>query len=84
MRDIYSDYVHAIRFALEGKPQEASLLAKRSLSSLSKTSPELAHVVTNLLAQFSSAKPVRGNVAGALPIDMDSRMELAIYSALKN
>ncbi len=30
MRDIYSDYVHAIRFALEGKPQEASLLAKRS------------------------------------------------------
>ncbi len=33
-------------------------------------------MVTNLLAQFSSAKPVRGNVAGVLPIDMDSRMEL--------
>ena len=33
-------------------------------------------MVTNLLAQFSSAKPVRGNVAGVLPVDMDSRMEL--------
>ena len=33
-------------------------------------------MVTNLLAQFSSTKPVRGNVAGVLPIDMDSRMEL--------
>ncbi|WP_238351851.1 AAA family ATPase [Brevibacillus brevis] len=77
MNEIFKEYVHLVRLALEGKHQDASMLAKRNLRLFTNSYPELADTLKNLLLNYEQkAKITRENLPNPLPIDTDSKLEL--------
>lgn len=75
--DITSEFVHLARFALAGRREDAILLLRRSIPTLSKQRPDLAAELNALLAQ-TATPPTRGKspLFDPIPVDLDSRLEL--------
>lgn len=75
--DITSEFVHLARFALAGRREDAILLLRRYLPTLSKQRPDLAAELTALLAQTATT-PTRAKspLLDPIPVDLDSRLEL--------
>jgi len=77
MKDMYDEYVHLVRLALEGQQRDVIALAKRNLKQINKSRPDLADLLKNILADYnSSARIVRQDGFQPLPVDVDSKQEL--------
>lgn len=72
-----NQYVHLLRLALEGRPQEVIALARKNLRNMAKINPESAELVRELLMNYEeqSRAAVR-DAKQPLPIDTDSKLEL--------
>ncbi|ALS24046.1 AAA family ATPase [Paenibacillus naphthalenovorans] len=78
MSSFIGEYVHLLRLALEGRPQEVVALARKNLRSLMKANPESAEAIKKLLSQYEekSGIAVRDAKQQPVPIDVDSKLEL--------
>lgn len=77
MSDIYDEYVHLVRLALEGQPQDVMMLAKKSLKYFNKSRPDLTNSLKSLLAEYQQdGNAVRKDSHQPLPVDIDSKLEL--------
>lgn len=77
MSDIFDEYVHLVRLALEGRQQDITTLAKRSVKYLNQSRPDLVNKLKELLSNHSNnAKIIRDNMKQPLPVDIDSKLEL--------
>ena len=76
--DITNEFVHLARFALAGRREDAILLLRRSIPTLSKQRPDLAAELNALLAQTATTPPTRAKspLLDPIPVDLDSRLEL--------
>ena len=74
-----SDIVHLARLALAGKPKDVHLYVRRLINRYRRDIPELAEQLGALLRDGakSSSSPLRGSVVDAIPVDLDSRLQLA-------
>jgi MoxR-like ATPase len=76
--DIESQFVHLARLALAGRANDVELLSRKTLTRLSDSRPDLANEIKKVLSESATASEIarsRGaNVA--LPVDLDSRLEL--------
>lgn len=75
MIDIYSEYVHLARLALEGKQKDILALLKRSARVIGKDRPELADNIRQILNETKLSEITR-SVSKPIPIDIDSKLEL--------
>lgn len=75
MSDIETDFVHLARFALEGKNEDAAVLARRTLVGIEKRRPDLASKIRTVLL-LSKGSLARDASPAPLPVDADSRLEL--------
>ncbi|MCD1259380.1 AAA family ATPase [Paenibacillus athensensis] len=78
MSSFVGEYVHLLRLALEGRPQEVVALARKNLRSLIKANPESAEAIKKLLSQYEEKNgiAVRDIKPQPVPIDVDSKLEL--------
>lgn len=78
MKDIYDEYAHLARLALEGQKQDIVALVRRSLRHISKDHSNLADSLKMLVTQYdNSTRVVRNNTKiQPLPVDIDSKLEL--------
>lgn len=77
MKDIYDEYVHLVRLALEGRKKDVAVLARKSIRYFTKSRPDLVEAVKQLLSNNDdSTRLVRDNMKQPLPIDIDSKLEL--------
>src|SRR5436305_1726778 len=76
--DLEAAFVHLARLALEGKAQDVALLSRRTLRHISDHRPDLAGDIRKIVAETNSVQDIARAVSGsgALPVDMDSRLEL--------
>jgi ATP-dependent 26S proteasome regulatory subunit len=76
--DIEAQFVHLARLALAGRANDVELLSRKTLTRLSDSRPDLANEIKKVLSESATASEIarsRGaNVA--LPVDLDSRLEL--------
>lgn len=75
MSDYDKDVVHLARLSLEGKVEDVAALARRLLRNIATRRPDLAETTQQVL-QNAAAAPSRGIEQQALPVDIDSRLEL--------
>jgi SpoVK/Ycf46/Vps4 family AAA+-type ATPase len=68
------EFVHLAQYAMAGKTADATLLSRRVLRSLVKQHPELTEEIRKVVASTPDVGPAR--TVSALPVDLDSRMEL--------
>lgn len=75
----YKDLVHLARLALDGRPKDIQLFVRRLLNRYRLDIPELAEELGALLRNRSkaSSSSLRGSVVDAVPVDLDSRLQLA-------
>ena len=75
----YADVVHLARLAFAGKPKGVQLFVRRLINRYRLDVPELAEQLGVLLRDGSkaSSSPLRGSVVDAIPVDLDSRLQLA-------
>jgi SpoVK/Ycf46/Vps4 family AAA+-type ATPase len=72
------DFFQLARLASTGKTQDVHLLLRRLAHRYEGEMPELASLLTNLVREVPNSKSVlRGTVVDAMPVDMDSRLQLA-------
>jgi SpoVK/Ycf46/Vps4 family AAA+-type ATPase len=72
------DFFQLARLASAGKTQDVQLLLRRFAHRYEGEMPELARQLTSLVREVQSSKSVlRGSAVDAMPVDMDSRLELA-------
>lgn len=77
MKDIFDDYVHLVRLALEGQQKDVLLLAKKNLKQLTKNRPDLEEQLRQIIGDYANnSKALRGNLSQPVPIDIDSKLEL--------
>jgi SpoVK/Ycf46/Vps4 family AAA+-type ATPase len=73
-----TDLVQLARLALAGKPKDVQLYVRRLINRYRITVPELAEQLGVTLRDASkSSSPLRGAVVDAIPVDLDSRLQLA-------
>jgi ATP-dependent 26S proteasome regulatory subunit len=73
--DISREFVRLAKYAMAGRTSDATLLSRRVLRSLSKNRPELQDEIKRAISEsVTSASPTR--TITAVPVDMESRMEL--------
>jgi SpoVK/Ycf46/Vps4 family AAA+-type ATPase len=75
MSDIETDFVHLARLALEGKAEDAAVLARRALLGIEKRRPDLAPAIKTVLS-LARSSVTRDVALSPLPVDVDSRLEL--------
>ncbi len=74
---VEGDIVHLARVALSGRNQDVQLLLHRLAKAYRETAPDLAAQVTALLRESPSrASPLRRKSETALPVDVDTRIQL--------
>ena len=76
----YKDIVHLARLALAGKPKDVQLFVRRLINRYRLVVPELSEQLGAVLrngAKAASSSPLRGSVVDAIPVDLDSRLQLA-------
>src|ERR1700685_832022 len=72
------DLVQLARLALTGKPKDVQLYVRRLINRYRLTVPELADQLGTILRDGAHAStPLRGAVVDAIPVDLDSRLQLA-------
>ncbi len=77
MNDIYDEYVHLVRLALEGRQKDVVAISKRSMKHLNKNRPDLVDSLKQTLASFEDkVRVAREDFKQPLPIDIDSKLEL--------
>lgn len=74
MSDFDKDTVHLVRLALEGKVDDVAAISRRMLRAVAARRPDLAPVAKAVM-EAAAAGPLR-SVQQALPVDLDSRLEL--------
>ena len=75
----FNDVAHLARLALAGKPKDVQLFVRRLINRYRLDVPELAEQLGVLLRDGAKAasSPLRGSVVDAIPVDLDSRLQLA-------
>ncbi len=72
-----SQIVHLARLALTGRPQDVQLHIRRMAKKLKGTLPEASEGLSELLREAPTrSSPIRRAEAPALPVDLDTRMQL--------
>ncbi len=72
------DFFHMARLASAGKTQDVQMLLRRLSNRYQGKMPELAKQLTNLVREAPGSKSVlRGAIVDAVPVDLDSRLQLA-------
>ena len=73
-----TDLVQLARLALAGKPKDVQLYVRRLINRYRITVPELSEQLGMILRDaLKSSSPLRGAVVDAIPVDLDSRLQLA-------
>lgn len=70
------ELVHMVRLALESKTDDVAMMVRRWAKRERATSPETADALVNLVKTRSS-NPSRGKALAVLPVDVESRLQLA-------
>ena len=75
----FNDVAQLARLALAGKPKDVQLFVRRLINRYRLDVPELAEQLGVLLRDGAKAasSPLRGSVVDAIPVDLDSRLQLA-------
>jgi len=71
------DLVQLARLALLGKQKDVQLYVRRLVHRYRIAVPELANELGALLRNSPQSSPLRGAVVDAVPVDLDSRLQLA-------
>jgi SpoVK/Ycf46/Vps4 family AAA+-type ATPase len=72
------DLVQLARLALVGKPKDVQLYVRRLINRYRLSVPELAEQLGSILRDASkNSSPLRGSAVEAIPVDLDSRLQLA-------
>jgi len=72
------DLVQLARLALVGKPKDIQLYVRKLVNRYRLSVPELSEQLGAILRDSSrSSSPLRGSVVDAIPVDLDSRLQLA-------
>jgi SpoVK/Ycf46/Vps4 family AAA+-type ATPase len=72
------DLVQLARLALVGKPKDVQLYVRRLINRYRLGVPELANQLGAVLRDATkSSSPLRGAAVDAIPVDLDSRLQLA-------
>jgi SpoVK/Ycf46/Vps4 family AAA+-type ATPase len=76
------EIVHLSRLALAGRPQDVQLYIRRLAKRYRELAPELSTRLTTLLEELPSrVSPLRSKAMAAVPVDLDSRLQLVRYEA---
>lgn len=73
--DIETQFVHLVRLSLSSRLGEAASLARKTLPAILRERPDLATKIENLRSLLQG-RSVRQSPDAALPVDLDSRLEL--------
>lgn len=77
MRDIYDEYVHLVRLAVEGQQKDVIALAKKNIIKVNKIRPDLADLLKGIINNYAEGtSTARGIFNQPVPIDVDSKLEL--------
>jgi SpoVK/Ycf46/Vps4 family AAA+-type ATPase len=76
LTDIFDEYVHLVRLALEGQQKDVLALAKKSIRQLTKSRPDLVDPLRNIISEYNNSMVIRDNSNQPMPIDIDSKLEL--------
>ena len=72
------DLVQLARLSLAGKPKDVQLYVRRLINRYRLEVPELAEQLGGILRDAAkNSSPLRGAVVDAIPVDLDSRLQLA-------
>ena len=74
------DVAHLARLALASKPKDVQLFVRRLINRYRLDVPELSEQLGAVLrngSKAASSSPLRGSVVDAIPVDLDSRLQLA-------
>src|SRR5438128_5203098 len=73
------DLAQLARLALLGKPKDVQLYIRRLINRYRLSLPDLADQLGRILrdSSKSSSSPLRGAVVDSIPVDLDSRLQLA-------
>ncbi|MBC7818647.1 MAG: AAA family ATPase [Planctomycetaceae bacterium] len=71
------ELVHLARVAIEGKTDDVVLLIRRLARKVRDTAPETADALIKLARKQQGGQPARGKNIASLPVDLESRLELA-------
>lgn len=76
-KDLISDFVQVARLGLSGRPQDVQLLLRRVAKKYGARLPDLSETLTELLREAPTrSSPLRRDVEQAVPVDLDSRLQL--------
>lgn len=76
MHDPEDALVHAFRLAVEGRLDDLRALGRTALRAVEKHRPDLAAQARAVRARLGSASLMRSAEPAALPVDLDSKLEL--------
>lgn len=77
LHQLSSDFLNLARLALTGRPQDVQLLIHRASKKFKVEIPELTEGLISLLQEAPTrATPLRKQAEMALPVDLDSRLQL--------
>ena len=80
---IGSDFVHLARLALTGRPQDVQLQIRRVAKRYRERFPEMSGQLSELLRDTPTRlSPLRKGSAPAIPVDLDSRLQLVRHEAV--
>lgn len=71
------ELVHLARLALAGNTDDVAMLVRRLARKMRETSPEAADSLIRLARKRQDTETARGKSIAALPVDLESRLELA-------
>src|SRR5580704_13006425 len=71
------DLVHLVRFALQGKREDAIVFVRRLARRYRDTTPEFAEQLSGMLREHArSVSPLKSSTMESIPVDSDSRLQL--------
>src|SRR4051812_38688995 len=78
------DIAHPGRLALSGRMQDVQMFLRRAANRYRKSIPELAESLSALLREAPTrSSPLRKGAVAAIPVDADSRLQLARHEIIK-
>lgn len=79
-----NDFVHLARLALAGRQQDVHLHVRRVAKRVRDVDPELSEALMALLRESPTrSSPLRREAAQAMPVDLDSRLQLVRMEEVK-
>jgi len=82
--DLSSNFVHLARLALAGRQQDVHLHVRRVAKRVRETDPRLSEALMALLREAPTrSSPLRRDAATAMPVDLDSRLQLVRIEEVK-